>query len=46
MRKDIHYLDYIDYSVSFRRAMELQVASFSKVIEEENAEMYHPIWIR
>ncbi len=46
MRKDIHYLDYIDYSVSFRRAMELQVASFSKVIEEEDAEMYHPIWIR
>lgn len=46
MRQDVQYLDYIDYSVSFRRAMELQVASFSRALEEEDAEIYHPIWIR
>ena len=46
MRKDTRYLDYVDYPVSFRRAMEMQAASFAKAMEESDAELYHPIWIR
>ena len=40
------YLSYIDYSVSFRRAMDLQVNQFVKAIETENVEEYMPVIIR
>lgn len=40
------YLEYIDYAVSFRRAMELQINSFILAIEKEDVNYYHPIWIR
>lgn len=40
------YLSYIYYSVSFRRAMDLQVNQFVKAIENENADEYVPIIIR
>lgn len=46
MRQSQRYLNNVEYAVSFRRAMELQVASFSKAIEENNPEIYQPIWIR
>ena len=40
------YLSYIDYSVNFRRAMDLQVNQLVKAIEEENVDSYKPIIIR
>lgn len=40
------YLSYVDYSVSFRKALDLQINQFVKAIETENAEVYHPIVIR
>ena len=46
LRQEMKYLEYIDYAVSFRRAMELQINSFILAIEKEDASYYHPIWIR
>ncbi|MDY5497365.1 MAG: CRISPR-associated endonuclease Cas1 [Anaerobutyricum sp.] len=43
---DNKYLDYIDYRVSFRRALDLQVNQLVKMIESENVEEYHPVMIR
>ena len=40
------YLDYIDYSVSFRSAMVLQVESLIKAMENHDPELYHPLRIR
>lgn len=40
------YLSYVDYSVNFRRAMDLQVNQLVKAIEEENVDLYKPIIIR
>ena len=45
-RTENRYLSYIDYSVSFRRAMDLQVNQFVKAIETENVEEYMPVIIR
>ena len=45
-RTENRYLLYIDYSVSFRRAMDLQVNQFVKAIETENVEEYMPVIIR
>ena len=45
-RTENKYLSYIDYSVSFRRAMDLQVNQFVKAIETENVEEYMPVIIR
>ena len=46
LRQEMKYLEYIDYAVSFRRAMELQINSFILAIEKEDVNYYHPIWIR
>ena len=40
------YLSYIDYSVSFRRAINLQIGELVKAIEARNADLYQPIIIR
>lgn len=40
------YLTYIDYDVSFRKAITLQVDQLVKAIETENADEYKPILIR
>lgn len=40
------YLDYIDYNVSFRRAIELQAGRLAKAIEEEDPDIYSPVIIR
>ena len=44
--KKASYLDYIDYSVSFRSAMVLQVESLIKAMENHDPELYHPLRIR
>lgn len=45
-RTDSKYLSYVDYSVSFRRAMDLQVNQFVKAIEQEDPDLYMPVLIR
>ena len=45
-RTETRYLSYIDYSVSFRRAMDLQINQFVKVLETNDVELYHPVVIR
>ena len=46
LHQETNYLEYVPYSVSFRRAIELQVGSFADVMESGNAETYSPVWIR
>lgn len=41
-----NYLSYIDYPVSFRRAIELQVNQLAKTLEKEDLSLYDPIFIR
>lgn len=45
-RTDNKYLTYVNYSVSFRRAIDLQIGQLIKAIETENIEEYKPIIIR
>lgn len=43
---EVRYLKYIDYAVSFRRGMFLQMEHLAKAIEEGDASLYEPITIR
>ncbi len=43
---DNKYLSYIDYRVSFRRALDLQVNQLTRAIEENEPSLYKPILIR
>lgn len=45
-RTENRYLSYVDYSVSFRRAMDLQINQFVKVMETYDVQQYHPVLIR
>ena len=45
-RAESRYLTYIDYRVSFRRALDLQINQFVKALETGNADEYSPIVIR
>lgn len=45
-RTDTRYLTYIDYSVNFRRAIDLQVGQLVKAIEAEDFTIYEPVRIR
>ena len=45
-RTDTKYLSYIDYAVSFRRAIELQIGQLVKALEIGKATLYKPIRIR
>lgn len=45
-RTQNRYLSYVDYSVSFRRALDLQVSQLVKAMEQEDAEEYIPVLIR
>ena len=40
------YLSYIDYSVSFRRGIDMQILQLIKAMEEKDADLYMPIIIR
>ncbi len=40
------YLSYVDYAVSFRRAMDLQVNQFCNALEGNNPSLYKPVQIR
>ncbi len=45
-RTQNQYLSYVDYSVSFRRALDLQIHQFVKAIETGNVNEYKPVIIR
>ena len=45
-RTDTKYLSYVNYAVSFRRAIELQIVELVKALEMEDATLYKPIRIR
>ena len=40
------YLKQVDYRVSFRRSLELQIDSLIHAMEEEDADLYQPVRIR
>ena len=42
----VKYIYNVDYPVTFRRAIGMQVDSLAKAIREGNAELYHPVVIR
>jgi len=46
VRSQSQYLNYVDYSVSFRRAIEMQCQCLAKAVEEEDPDMYQPVVIR
>lgn len=43
---EVRYLKYIDYAVSFRRGIFIQMERLAKAIEEGDASIYEPIIIR
>lgn len=45
-RTESKYLSYVEYSVSFRKALDLQVNQLVKAIEADEPELYKPIIIR
>lgn len=46
LQREVKYLDYISYAVSFRQAISLQAGRLIKAIDSVDAEEYHPIIIR
>ena len=46
LHADNNYLPYVDYRVSFRRALDLQVNQLCQAIETGDAKLYKPILIR
>lgn len=46
LQTEVRYLSYIDYAVSFRRAIALQLDLLVKAIETGDASIYKPIEIR
>lgn len=46
LQTEVRYLNYIDYAVSFRRGIALQMDMLVKAIEQEDASIYRPIEIR
>lgn len=43
---DNRYLSYVDYAVSFRRALDLQVNAFCRAMECDDPSLYKPVQIR
>jgi CRISPR-associated protein Cas1 len=46
VRSKSNYLPYVDYSVSFRRALEMQCQRLAKAVEEGDPDIYQPVLIR
>lgn len=46
LETSMKYLDYISYSTTFRKAIDLQAQQLCKAIEENNPYIYEPICIR
>ena len=46
MQNKMNYLSYTDFAISFRQAINMQVDSLVRAIEQEDAELYKPVEIR
>lgn len=46
LNTEVKYLEYLDFSVSFRNAILYQISSLVKAMENNDASMYKPIEIR
>lgn len=46
LQTEVRYLSYVDYAVSFRRGISLQLDMLVKAIEADDASIYKPIEIR
>ncbi|NLK52276.1 MAG: CRISPR-associated endonuclease Cas1 [Syntrophomonadaceae bacterium] len=46
VRTRSHYITYVDYTVSFRRAIEMQCQRLAKAVEEGDPSIYQPVVIR
>jgi hypothetical protein len=46
MGTDNSYLKHIEYRVSFRRSLELQIDSLIHAMQEEDMDLYQPVRIR
>ena len=46
IRRQSKYLSYVDYPVSFRRAIEMQCQRLARAVEEGDPEIYQPVVIR
>ena len=46
LQTEVKYLNYVDYAVSFRRGIALQMNALAQAIEEGDASLYKPIEIR
>lgn len=46
LQTEVRYLNYVEYPVSFRRAIFLQMEQLTKAIETGDANLYEPIRIR
>ena len=46
LHTDTKYLSYVEYPVSFRRGMELQLGQLVNALEENDATIYQPMRIR
>lgn len=46
LQTEVRYLNFVDYAVSFRRAIVLQIEQLVKAIESEDASVYEPVRIR
>lgn len=42
----IQYLNYLEYPVDFRHTIDAQINQLIKAIEENNVNLYTPLWIR
>lgn len=40
------YLDYVEHSLTFRKAIEMQVGSLAKSIDMNDPNLYHPLKLR
>ena len=43
---EMKYLEYINYAVDFRHAIDLQISQLVKAVEEEDYNIYTPIYLR
>lgn len=46
MRREMRYLDYADYPVTFRRALDMQIMRLIKAMEKKDPGLYHPVRTR
>ena len=46
MNTKSRYLDFIDYAISFRKAIEYQIGRLIKAIDRNSPEYYIPVRIR